>query len=111
MGLGSLFSRFLPARPRNEPGCSHLDMVKVLTTEAEGCEECLKTGDGWLHLRLCMVCGKVGCCDDSPNTHATKHFHEGGHALIRSLEPDESWAYCFVDDVMMPDPAEDAAAR
>ena len=111
MAIGRFLSRLLPARLRGEPRCSHLDLVQVLTTEAEGCEECLKTGDGWVHLRLCMVCGKVGCCDDSRNTHATKHFREGGHALIRSIEPDESWAYCFVDDVMMPDPAEEAAAR
>ena len=85
-------------------------MVQVVTTEAEGCEECLKTGDGWVHLRLCMICGKVGCCDDSPNTHATNHFQAEGHALMRSIEPEDSWAYCFVRAVMLPDPAAGAAA-
>ena len=111
MGLGSLLSRFLPSRLRGEPSCAHLEMVQVLTTDAEGCEECLKTGDGWLHLRMCMVCGRVGCCDDSPNTHASAHFRDSGHPLMRSIEPFDSWAYCFVDEVMMPDPAGDAAAR
>jgi uncharacterized UBP type Zn finger protein len=84
-------------------------MVHVLTTDREACEECLKTGDTWVHLRLCMVCGKVGCCDDSKNKHATAHFREAGHPLIRSLEPLESWAWCFADQLPMADPAERAA--
>ena len=81
--------------------CTHLDQVEVteLPESVAGCEECLKTGDPWLHLRICLVCGKVGCCDDSPNRHATGHARDAGHPLIRSLEPGETWSWCFVDEV------------
>jgi uncharacterized UBP type Zn finger protein len=82
------------------PTCAHLDRIEV--TEApdgiDGCEECLKTGSGWVHLRQCLTCGKVGCCDSSPNRHATAHFQESGHPLIRSLEPSEDWAWCYLDE-------------
>ena len=64
-----------------------------------GCEECLKKAGRWVHLRMCLACGKVGCCDNSPNRHATAHFHESGHALIRSAEPDEEWIWCYVDEI------------
>jgi len=67
----------------------------------KGCEECLAMGDTWVHLRLCMACGHVGCCDDSKNKHATKHFKKVGHPLIRSLEPGEGWGFCFVDDLFI----------
>jgi hypothetical protein len=82
--------------------CTHLDTVKYLEPPApvEGCEECLKTGDQWLHLRLCQTCGKVGCCDSSPNQHASKHSHAEGHAIARSVEPGETWSWCYVDEVM-----------
>jgi uncharacterized UBP type Zn finger protein len=63
-----------------------------------GCEECLKTGDRWLHLRVCRSCGKVSCCDDSPNRHATAHFHADGHPIITSIEPGEDWSWCYVDE-------------
>jgi uncharacterized UBP type Zn finger protein len=81
--------------------CAHLDQVKVtdLPESVAGCEECLKTGDPWLHLRICLVCGRVGCCDDSPNRHATEHFAATGHAIIRSLEPGERWSYCYIDEI------------
>ena len=81
--------------------CAHLDHVHVteLPESVEGCEECLKTGDKWLHLRICLECGKVGCCDSSPNRHATGHAREQGHPLIRSLEPGETWSWCFIDEV------------
>jgi uncharacterized UBP type Zn finger protein len=81
--------------------CSHLDEVRVseLPEPPLGCEECMKTGDRWLHLRMCLVCGTVRCCDSSPNRHATAHFHETGHPLIRSAEPGEDWAWCYVDEV------------
>ena len=81
--------------------CTHLDQVAVteLPDSVEGCEECLKTGDPWLHLRICLVCGKVGCCDDSPNQHASKHYAETSHPVIRSLEPGENWSWCYVDEV------------
>ena len=81
--------------------CTHLDTVLVteLPESVDGCEECLRTGGKWLHLRICLECGEVGCCDDSPGKHARAHGHATGHPLIRSLEPGETWSWCFVDDV------------
>jgi uncharacterized UBP type Zn finger protein len=82
------------------PLCSHLDQVNVdPPSEFEGCEECLRTGDRWVHLRVCRTCGKVGCCDDSVNKHASKHAAEAGHPIITSLQPGERWSWCFVDRV------------
>jgi uncharacterized UBP type Zn finger protein len=83
--------------------CTHLDEVKVLElpVEVTGCEECLRTGGKWLHLRICLACGHVGCCDDSPNRHATAHSRETTHAIIRSLEPGEDWSWCYVDDMFL----------
>jgi uncharacterized UBP type Zn finger protein len=88
--------------------CSHLHRIKVIELPAEiaGCEECLKSGDRWVHLRQCMVCGKIGCCDNSPNRHATAHFDESAHPLIRSAEPGENWSWCYIDEVSFPVPAE-----
>jgi len=80
--------------------CSHTDLVQDVIPSAEGCEECLKIGDEWVFLRLCMVCGKVGCCDNSKNKHATRHYHEVGHPLIKSFEPGEDWIYCYVENVI-----------
>lgn len=82
-------------------GCSHLDQIHEVKPSADGCEECLKTGDEWVHLRLCLFCGHVGCCDNSKNRHATRHYHQTQHALIQSFEPDEDWMYCYPDDVFM----------
>ena len=79
--------------------CTHLDQIKIKTTSKRGCEECLKMGDTWVHQRLCLECGKVGCCDSSKNKHATKHFRAAKHPLIRSIEPGESWMWCYVDEV------------
>lgn len=81
--------------------CSHLDRVHVtqLPESVDGCEDCLATGGEWLHLRICLQCGKVGCCDDSPNRHARAHAHDSGHPLIRSLEPGERWSWCFIDEL------------
>jgi uncharacterized UBP type Zn finger protein len=82
--------------------CTHLDQVHAVQPRTpEGCEECLKTGSEWVHLRLCLVCGHVGCCDSSPNKHATKHFHRTQHSIMRSFEPGEDWAWCYVDELMM----------
>lgn len=80
--------------------CKHLNHLKVarqapVVPSGHGCKECLETGDGWLHLRLCMTCGHVGCCDSSPNKHATRHFHASGHPVVKSFEPGESWAWCY----------------
>ncbi len=82
--------------------CTHLDQIEVLDVPAgiEGCEECLKTGSQWVHLRMCQKCGKVGCCDSSPNRHATRHAHAVGHPILRSVEPGEDWSWCFVDELM-----------
>ena len=85
------------------PTCTHLDHVQItqLPESVDGCEECLATGDPWLHLRICLECGKVGCCDDSPNRHASAHARTSNHPLIRSLEPGEEWSFCYVDDFPM----------
>ncbi len=81
--------------------CAHLDQIRDVTPSAEGCEDCLKTGDAWVHLRECLICGHVGCCDSSQNVHATKHFKATGHPIIQSIEPGEDWLWCYVDQVMM----------
>ncbi|HEY5426628.1 MAG TPA: UBP-type zinc finger domain-containing protein [Candidatus Tumulicola sp.] len=67
----------------------------------QGCEECLKSGDAWVHLRLCTTCGHVGCCDSSINKHATKHFHATHHPVIRSFQPGENWRWCYVDELFV----------
>jgi uncharacterized UBP type Zn finger protein len=83
--------------------CTHLDHVHVtqLPESVDGCQECLATGGKWLHLRICLECGHVGCCDDSPNRHATAHANEDSHPIIRSLEPGEEWSWCYLDQVAM----------
>jgi len=82
-------------------GCTHIAQIKDVTPSAVGCEECLKIGDTWVHLRLCLTCGHVGCCDNSKNKHATKHNHATQHPLIVSYEPDESWLWCYSDSVFL----------
>ncbi len=84
---------------RKKPECSHLQMIQEVTPHTTGCEECLAMGDTWVHLRICKICGHVGCCDDSKNQHATKHFHATGHPIMQSIEPGEDWMWCFVDHV------------
>lgn len=81
--------------------CGHIDHIQVteLPDTIEGCVDCLKTGDRWVHLRMCHECGEIRCCDDSPNQHATKHFHASSHPVMRSAEPGEVWSWCFVDEV------------
>jgi uncharacterized UBP type Zn finger protein len=81
------------------PACTHLNLIRQVTPSAQGCEQCLLMGDGWVHLRICRTCGHVGCCDSSPNKHATKHFHRTGHPIIRSLEPGEDWSWCYIDEI------------
>jgi len=81
--------------------CTHLDQIRDVTPSAKGCEDCLKTGDTWVHLRLCLICGHVGCCDSSKNKHATKHFQATGHPIMRSFEPGETWMWCYVDEMMV----------
>lgn len=79
--------------------CAHLDTIRDVEPSAEGCAECLKIGSPWVHLRMCLACGNVGCCDSSPNRHATKHHRATKHPLMRSLEPGEEWIWCYVDEV------------
>jgi uncharacterized UBP type Zn finger protein len=87
--------------------CTHLDTIQItqLPDEVAGCEDCLAMGSPWLHLRICLACGHVGCCDDSPNKHASAHYLASDHALIRSLQPGEDWSWCFADQVAMRIPA------
>ena len=87
--------------PDLEAGCSHLDHAHDVTPGTQGCQECLEAGDRWVHLRVCLECGHVGCCDSSPNKHATEHFRATGHPVMMSIEPGEDWGYCFEDEVML----------
>ncbi|HEU5179284.1 MAG TPA: UBP-type zinc finger domain-containing protein [Candidatus Polarisedimenticolia bacterium] len=92
-------------------GCKHLDQVKAVSARTpDGCEECLEMGSDWVHLRLCLSCGHVGCCDNSPNKHATKHYHKTHHPIIRSFEPGEDWGWCYVDELVF-EPAPEAPRR
>jgi Zn-finger in ubiquitin-hydrolases and other protein len=81
-------------------GCSHLDQIQDVTPSAEGCEDCLRIGSWWVHLRLCRSCGHMGCCDQSPNRHATAHFHASGHPIVQSAERGEDWYWCYLDEVV-----------
>jgi len=80
--------------------CSHLDQIRDVQPGSSGCEECLAMGDTWVHLRECLSCGHVGCCDSSKNRHATAHFRGTHHPVIRSFQPGEDWGWCYVDEVM-----------
>ena len=80
--------------------CNHHSQIKNVKPRSKGCEECLKTGDSWVHLRNCRECGHVGCCDSSKNKHASKHFHHTKHPVMQSLEPGENWLWCYVDELM-----------
>ena len=86
--------------------CTHLNEIKITNTSTHVCEDCVKIGDTWVHLRLCLTCGHVGCCDSSKNRHARKHYKKVAHPLVRSIEPGERWVWCYVDDIA---PAELAA--
>jgi uncharacterized UBP type Zn finger protein len=96
-----------PGKNIRQPGelesssCQHLDQIQVVSPSANGCEDCLKTGDMWVHLRICLVCGHVGCCDNSKNKHATRHFHATGHPLIQSYQPGETWVWCYQDETLI----------
>jgi len=83
--------------------CTHLDQIVegVTPNQAGVCKDCVKSGDSWVKLRMCLVCGNVGCCDSSKNQHATKHFHETKHAIMQSAEPGENWRWCYVDEIML----------
>jgi uncharacterized UBP type Zn finger protein len=84
------------------PRCTHLDQVELLDPPADvpGCPQCLARGDTWVHLRMCQTCGQIGCCDNSPNRHATAHYEATGHPILRSIEPGEDWSWCYEDQLM-----------
>jgi uncharacterized UBP type Zn finger protein len=85
--------------------CNHLaDIADAKPDAADSCLECVAKGDRWVHLRMCLTCGHVGCCDSSRNRHATRHFQSTGHPIVQSFEPGETWRYCYVDEVYL-DPA------
>lgn len=90
-----------PGAAQNQSQCGHMAAVGSVTPNSSGCEECLQSGDSWVHLRVCMACGHVGCCDSSKNKHATQHFHATSHPIMRSVEPGEDWGWCYVDRVML----------
>ena len=81
--------------------CTHLDTIADVVPSAAGCEDCLRTGGRWVHLRMCLACGHVGCCDRSPGRHATAHFLASEHPLVRSFEPGEDWAWCYIDELVL----------
>jgi hypothetical protein len=93
--------------------CAHLDQIEVseVPKTIPGCEDCLKTGDRWLHLRMCTSCGHIGCCDSSPNRHATAHAQRTGHVVIRSAEPGEDWFWCYADEIGFTVGSTDAASQ
>ncbi len=93
--------------------CTHLDHVHVteLPDAVEGCADCLAEGTPWLHLRICLECGHVGCCDSSPQRHASGHAGASGHPLMRSIEPGEDWSWCFADELALRIPAVTGSPR
>jgi CPA2 family monovalent cation:H+ antiporter-2 len=83
--------------------CAHMNqIVDVKPDSPDACPRCVELGDDWVHLRVCLVCGRVGCCDNSKNKHATRHFHESGHPVMQSYEPGEAWRWCYVDESFVP---------
>ncbi len=80
--------------------CEHVQQAKDLQPPERVCKECIQMGDDWVHLRICLTCGHVGCCDSSKNRHATKHFHTSHHPMVRSIEPGEDWGWCYADEIM-----------
>ena len=83
------------------PADPHIDQIRDRHAELRGCEDCLKIGDRWVHLRLCLTCGHVGCCDSSKNKHAATHFHAAKHPIVQSFQPGEDWRWCYVDEAYL----------
>jgi len=83
----------------SERTCDHQDEIKDVPPLSKGCKQCIDAGDTWVHLRLCRTCGWVACCDESKNKHAKEHFYATGHSIVRSLEPGETWSWCYADEV------------
>ena len=85
--------------------CTHAASLLIPAPATPGpyvCQECVRLGDTWVHLRMCSTCGHIGCCDSSKNRHATRHFQASGHPLIRSIQPGEDWVWCYLDEVVLP---------
>jgi hypothetical protein len=90
---------FQPLDPFAPGACPHGNFVRpVAPRTPQGCEECLAIGSGWVHLRLCLTCGHVGCCDSSPHRHGRKHAHAEGHPIVKSFQPGEDWRWCYIDE-------------
>ena len=106
MGLLSSIRSVLQLHGNDAATCSHVGQIRDVARGSTGCEQCLALGDTWVHLRMCMTCGKVGCCDSSKNTHAHRHARENmpGHQIIRSLEQGEDWLWCFTDSMAVRAP-------
>jgi len=104
MGLLSNL-RFAFQRTRGKAvACTHLDQIHDVERRSDGCQECIALGDTWVHLRVCMTCGAVGCCDSSKNKHAHRHADSASHPIARSLEPGEDWMWCYVDETLVTPP-------
>ncbi len=90
-------------KPVDNDSCEHIQSANqdIDAKTPHGCEECLQMGSPWVHLRLCLNCGHVGCCDSSPNKHATKHYHQTKHPVIKSYQPGENWEWCYIDEVLV----------
>jgi uncharacterized UBP type Zn finger protein len=101
MPTGEVFRKQFWSRGKQAVECKHLDQYSEVVPGSEGCEECLAMGDTWVHLRLCMTCGHVGCCDDSKNKHASKHYKSTDHPLVTPMEEGEDWLWCYADEVMV----------
>lgn len=101
MGWRSNVRWLLQRMTGRSPSCSHLTAVRDVAARSEGCAQCVATGDQWVHLRMCLTCGEVGCCDSSKNRHAHRHADAVGHPIARSAEPGEDWAWCFVDETLV----------
>jgi monovalent cation:H+ antiporter-2, CPA2 family len=93
--------RLVRFTPHPQGRCTHLDRIQPVYPSARGCEDCLRIGEDWVHLRICLTCGHVGCCDTSKNKHATKHYHATTHPIVQSLQPGEDWGWCYPDEVML----------
>jgi len=98
--LPSWIASLMQADPDRAQKCGHIDTIHTTTPTSNGCEACLESGDTWVHLRACLSCGTVGCCEDSKNQHAKKHAQSSNHPLVMSIEPGEQWFYCYPDDLL-----------
>lgn len=99
---GEYLRRRIWSQGKDPKGCTHRNQIRDVTPASEGCAQCLEMGDTWVHLRMCLTCGHVGCCDNSKNKHATRHHAETDHPIVRSFEPGEDWRWCYVDGVILP---------